>query len=180
MLDKLGHDRVSVLDGGIKAWIAAGYPVTTDPPPDRPRGRLELADTWTGTIDRDAVAAGLGSMVLLDARARQRYVGEVEPIDNVAGHIPTAISAPGAAVLGPDGRLADRGTLGTYFHDLGADRTDVSVVTSCGSGVTACFTSLAMRAAGLPDPILYPGSYSDWTQSGLPVATGAEPGDPPA
>ncbi|MFL5643985.1 MAG: sulfurtransferase, partial [Chloroflexota bacterium] len=133
---------------------------------------------WTNTTDRDAVAAALGSMVLLDARAAPRYRGEVEPIDRVAGHIPTAVNAPTAASLGPDRRLLDPAALAAQFRDLGADRNDLPVVTSCGSGVTACFTSLAMRVAGLPDPILYPGSYSDWTQSGLEVATGPEPGAP--
>jgi len=177
MLDDLGHERASVLDGGIGAWLAAGYPVTTDPPTVRPRGHLELGDAWTNVTDRTAVAAGLGSMVLLDARAAPRYRGEGEPIDAVPGHIPTATNAPTGGSLGPDGRLLDPAALAARFHDLDADRTDVPVVTSCGSGVTACFTSLAMRVAGLPDPILYPGSYSDWTQSGLPVATGDEPGD---
>jgi thiosulfate/3-mercaptopyruvate sulfurtransferase len=180
MLDNLGHERVAVLDGGITAWEAAGFPVTTEVPPPRPRPHLELRDAWTNITDRDAVAARLGSMVLLDARAAPRYRGEVEPIDRAAGHIPTAVNAPSTANLGPVGRLLDAATLSAHFGSLGADRTDVPVVTSCGSGVTACFTSLAMRVAGLPDPILYPGSYSDWTQSGLDIATGAEPGDPPS
>ena len=179
MLDDLGHERASVLDGGIGAWMAAGYPVTTDPPPVRPRGRLALRDAWSNVIDREGVAAGLGSMVLLDARAAPRYRGEVEPIDAVPGHIPTATSAPGGGNLGADGRLLDPASLAARLHDLGADRTDVPVVTSCGSGVTACFTSLAMRVVGLPDPLLYPGSYSDWTRSGLPVVASPEPGEPP-
>ena len=85
-----------------------------------------------------------------------------------------------AATSAPDGRLLDPASLAARFHDLGADRTDVPVVTSCGSGVTACFTSLAMRVAGLPDPILYPGSYSDWTQvRPRRSSTGPEPGEPP-
>ena len=152
MLDDLGHERVAVLDGGLKAWQAAGYPVTTEPPPARPQGRLALRDTWTNVIDREAVEAQLGSMVLLDARAAPRYRGEVEPVDRIPGHIPTAINAPGTANLGPDGRLLDPADLAALYGDLGADRTDVPVVTSCGSGVTACFTSLAMRVAGLPEP----------------------------
>lgn len=179
MLDDLGHDRVSVVDGGIGAWVAAGHPLTTEAPPDRERGRLELRDHWSKVVDRDVVEDGLGSMVLLDARATPRYLGEIEPIDLIPGHIPTATSAPTAGNLAPDGRLLDAGTLATRFRDLGADRTDVPVVTSCGSGVTACFNSLAMRVAGLPDPILYPGSYSDWTRSGLEVAVGPEPGEAP-
>jgi thiosulfate/3-mercaptopyruvate sulfurtransferase len=180
MLDDLGHERVAILDGGYLAWVAAGNPVTTTMPGPRSRGRLDLRDAWTNVIDRDAVAAGLGSIVLLDARAAPRYLGEVEPVDRVPGHIPTARNAPSAGNLDPDGRLLDPAALEARFEALGAGAAaDGPVVTSCGSGVTACFTSLAMRVAGLPDPILYPGSYSDWTQSNLPIATGPEPGELP-
>ena len=180
MLDDLGHERVAILDGGYPAWVAAGHPVGTTGPEPRRRGRLELRDAWTRVTDRDAVAAGLGTFVLLDARAGPRYRGEVEPVDRVPGHIPTARSAPSASYLGPDGRLLGAADLTDRFATLGVDKSNAaSVVTSCGSGVTASLTSLAMRMAGLPDPILYPGSYSDWSSAGLPIATGPEPGDPP-
>jgi len=179
MLDDLGHDRASVLDGGLSAWVAAGFPVTSEPPPTRPRGTLRLHETWTKVIDRAGVAARLGSIVLLDARAEPRYRGEVEPIDRVPGHIPTARNIPASDGLGADGRLLDPETLADRLRETGAgvDDVDTTVVTSCGSGVTACFTSLTMRLAGLPDPILYPGSYSDWTQTGMPIATGLDPGE---
>jgi len=176
MLDDLGHARVAVLDGGFSAWLAAGFPITTEAPEPRPPGHLRLREAWTHTIDRAAVAEGLGSVVLLDARATPRYLGEVEPIDSVAGHIPTAVSAPTTGNLGPDGRMLPPTELAARFRALGAAEADARVVSSCGSGVTACFNILAMRLAGLPDPILYPGSYSDWTQSGMPVAVGPEPG----
>jgi thiosulfate/3-mercaptopyruvate sulfurtransferase len=180
MLDDLGHERVAVLDGGYPAWVAAGYPVATDAPPLRARGHLELRDAWTNVIGRDAVAAGLGSFVLLDARAAPRYRGEIEPVDRVPGHIPTARNAPSSGNLGPDGRLLGPADLADRYASLGAEGSSgMAVVTSCGSGVTACLNSLAMRVAGLPDPILYPGSYSDWTQAGMPIAVGPEPGDPP-
>jgi thiosulfate/3-mercaptopyruvate sulfurtransferase len=178
MLDDLGHERVRVLDGGLPAWLAAGFPTTTAEPEARERGRLHLHDRWTNVIDREGVAGGLGRIVLLDARGGQRYRGEIEPIDPVPGHIPTARSAPAEGNVGPDRRLLSQAVLAERFGALGA--TDANpVVTSCGSGVTACFTSLAMRVAGLPDPILYPGSYSDWSRAGLPIATGSEPGAPP-
>lgn len=180
MLDDLGHARVRVLEGGYPAWVAAGLPVTTEPPPVRARGRLRLRDSWTRVIDRAGVAAGLGSVALLDARGGPRYRGEVEPVDDVPGHIPTARHAPTDGNLGSDGRLLDPVSLAERFRALGADGVDGPVVTSCGSGVSACFNSLAMRIAGLPDPVLYPGSYSDWSRAGLPIAVGAEPGDPPA
>ena len=178
MLDDLGHERVAVLDGGFPAWVAGGHPVTREVP-TFPPARLVLADRWTKTIDRAGVAAELGRLVLLDARGGPRYRGETEPIDLVPGHIPTARHAPTDGNLGPDGRLLSAGALKDRFRALGVDGSDGPVVTSCGSGVSACFNSLAMRIAGLADPILYPGSYSDWSRSGMPIAVGPEPGDPP-
>ena len=179
MLDDLGHERVRILDGGFTAWVAAGFPVTTDVPGPHARGRLRLRDAWTNVIDRAGLAAGLGTFVLLDARGGPRYRGEIEPIDAVPGHIPTARHAPTEANLGPDGRLLDPTGLAARFKAIGADGESGPVVTSCGSGVSACFNSLALRIAGLPDPILYTGSYSDWSRAGMPVAIGPDPGDPP-
>ena len=178
MLDDLGHERTSVLDGGLPAWLAAGYPLTTELPAPRPRGRLRLRDAWTNVIDRDEVAAGLGKIVLLDARAGPRYRGEVEPIDRVPGHIPTALNAPADGNVGPDRRMLPASALVERFAALGVVDAAGPVVTSCGSGVTACFNSLAMRVAGLPDPILYAGSYSDWSSARMPIAVGPDPGDP--
>jgi thiosulfate/3-mercaptopyruvate sulfurtransferase len=177
MLDDLGHERVALLDGGIGAWTAAGHPLTTEVP-SLPPGDLQLADHWTRTIDRDALRARLGSVRLLDARSAPRFRGEVEPIDAVPGHIPTAVNAPTDGNLAADGRFLGSMALGDRFRALGVDGQDADVVTSCGSGVAACHNALAMRAAGLADPLLYVGSYSDWTQQGLPIATGDEPGDP--
>lgn len=179
MLDDLGHERVAVLDGGFPAWVAEGHPVTRDVP-TYPRARLELADRWRKTIDRAGISEGLGRNVLLDARGGPRYRGETEPIDPVAGHIPTARHAPTEGNLGPDGRILASTELADRFHALGAGGSEGPVVTSCGSGVAACFNSLAMRLAGLPDPLLYPGSYSDWSRAGMPIAVGEEPGDPPS
>jgi thiosulfate/3-mercaptopyruvate sulfurtransferase len=179
MLDDLGHAAVSVLDGGYPAWVAAGLPTTTAVP-TFPPDSLELADRWSRTIDIDALTDRLGEVVLLDARAAPRYRGETEPIDAVAGHIPTARNAPTAGSLRPDGRFLPPAALRARFEGLGASGVGGLVVTSCGSGIAACFTSLAMRVAGLPDPILYPGSYSDWTQRHMPIATGPEPGGRPA
>jgi thiosulfate/3-mercaptopyruvate sulfurtransferase len=179
MLDNLGHERVRVLDGGLPAWVAAGFPVTTAPPQPRARGHLLLHDEWTGVIDRTDLAEGLGGFVLLDARGGARYRGEVEPIDPVPGHIPTARSAPADGNVGADGRLLPAEVLAERFGSLGAAGEAGPVVSSCGSGVTACFNNLAMRVAGLPEPLLYPGSYSDWSRAGMPTASGSEPGDPP-
>ena len=177
MLDDLGHDGVAILDGGLAAWTAAGHPLTTDVP-TWPPTRLTLADSWTRTIDRETLRSRLGAVRLLDARGAPRYRGETEPVDRIPGHIPTAVNAPTDGNLGPDGRFLPPDALAARFAGLGAADRDSDVVTSCGSGVTACHNALAMRLAGLPDPILYPGSYSDWTQSDLPIATGEHPGDP--
>jgi thiosulfate/3-mercaptopyruvate sulfurtransferase len=107
----------------------------------------------------------------------------MEPVDPVAGHIPTAISAPYDANLSSEGTLLDAPALANRYADLGvtAERTSAGrdTVLSCGSGTSACHHALAMRVAGLPDPILYVGSYSDWSRSGEIVATGPEPGTPP-
>ena len=172
MLDDLGHTRVRVLDGGLPAWIDAGGPVTAEIPaaPSTP-GRLTLRGAWSRTIAREALVPRLGAVTVIDARALERYRGDIEPIDPVAGHIPTAISRPTGGNLGPDGRFLDASALRLRFEPLGDE-----VVTTCGSGITACHNALAMRVAGLPDAILYPGSYSDWSRAGLPVATGDQPG----
>jgi thiosulfate/3-mercaptopyruvate sulfurtransferase len=187
MLDDLGHHGgEAVLDGGWAAWLAAGGPTSAEVPALAPRP-LHLADHWTRVIDRPAVQARLGDLILLDARAAPRYRGETEPIDPVAGHIPTARSAPWEGNIGPDGRMLPRDSLRARFQALGAGgarapgesgaAVATEVVPYCGSGTSACHHALAMRIAGLPDPTIYVGSYSDWSRSGLPVATGPEPGD---
>ena len=172
MLDVLGHPDVSVLDGGIQEWSAIGGPLT-NVAPDYPPATLSLRDAWSRTIDRETLSQRLGSVSVLDGREAARYRGDEEPIDPVAGHIPTARSLPTESNLGADGRLLPPSILRERFEGL-----ETEVVTSCGSGVTACHHALAMRVAGLPDPILYPGSFSDWSRTGMPIATGDAPGAP--
>jgi thiosulfate/3-mercaptopyruvate sulfurtransferase len=181
MLDVLGHRRVAVLDGGIAAWRDAGLSLTAEVPalaPVEPAARIASPPAWPRTIDRDELRQRLGTVTLLDARAPERYRGDIEPIDPVAGHIPTAVSAPTGSFLEPDGRFRATSALATRFAVLGAAR-ERPVVVACGSGVNACQLALAMRVAGLPDPLLYPGSYSDWSRTGMPIATGDAPGDAP-
>jgi thiosulfate/3-mercaptopyruvate sulfurtransferase len=189
MLDDLGHrGGEAVLDGGLQGWVGAGGELTTEIPV-RPleQPSLALADHWTKVIERDDLRARLGEVVLLDARSEPRYRGEIEPIDAYPGHIPTAVNAPtDGNLIEPAGRFLPAAELRGRFEALaaaaveaGAARPGAPVVTSCGSGVSACHASLAMRLAGLPDPILYVGSYSDWSRAGEPAATGPEPGAPP-
>ena len=118
MLDDLGHRDVHLLDGGIGAWTAAGLPLTTDVP-SWPSATLVLADRWSRVIDRDTLVDRLGTVVLLDARAPERYRGEVEPIDPVAGHIPTALNAPTGGNLAPDGRFLAAEALAARFASAG-------------------------------------------------------------
>ena len=188
MLDDLGlgadgRGGALVMDGGLPAWIAAGLPMSTDEPAVAARRDLHLARAWRRVVDRAALKPMLGEVLLLDARAGPRYRGEIEPIDPVAGHIPTAVNAPTDGNLCADGRLRSGPDLAARFLDLrvmAGAAADGQVVTSCGSGVSACHNALAMRIAGLPDPILYPGSYSDWTRSGEAVVVGPDPGEGPA
>ncbi|HET9085062.1 MAG TPA: sulfurtransferase [Candidatus Limnocylindrales bacterium] len=177
MLDDLGHQAVAVLDGGIGAWTASGLPLSKEEPAHH-RALLSLRGTWGRVVDRDELRAGLGSLRVLDARAAARYRGEIEPIDAYPGHIPTAISAPTDGNLAPDGRFLAPSELAARYRELRADGSLGEVIVSCGSGVSATHDALALRIAGLPDARLYPGSYSDWTQQGWPVATGPEPGEP--
>jgi thiosulfate/3-mercaptopyruvate sulfurtransferase len=177
MLDDLGHPNAVLLDGGLRAWRAVGLPETSDMPNVEPR-ELRLADGWSRVIDRDALLDRLDSVALVDARVVERYRGDVEPVDPRPGHIPSAINAPARLALAADGRFLPPAELAERLGSV--IPSDRRVVASCGSGVTACHTAFAMRVAGLPDPILYPGSYSDWSRSELPVAVGPEPGEPPA
>jgi len=172
MLDNLRHrGGVALLDGGLAAWTAAGGLLETAAP-RYPAAELDLADSWTNVIERRDLAGRLGSVTLLDARAPERYRGEVEPIDPLAGHIPTAMSAPAADNVAGDGRFLASTELRAHYSKYS---DGLPVVSYCGSGATACHNSLAMRIAGLPDPILYVGSFSDWSRQGMPVVAGAEP-----
>jgi thiosulfate/3-mercaptopyruvate sulfurtransferase len=175
MLDDLGHRSVRLLDGGLAAWLAAGGPVTAEvPAPPAAPASLHLAAGWSRVVDRETLIPLLGRVALVDARAPERYRGEIEPVDAYPGHIPTAVNLPIAGNLAADARFLDPSALLARFADLARE-----VVVSCGSGVNACHDALAMRLAGLPAPRLYEGSYSDWTRAGMPVATGGEPGTMP-
>jgi thiosulfate/3-mercaptopyruvate sulfurtransferase len=175
MLRWVGHPGARLLDGGLQAWVEAGLPLSTDVPRWEP-ATLTLRSASIPTIDRQALHARLGEVVLLDARAPARYRGEEHPIDPVGGHIPTARNAPTDDNLDPQGRFLPAEDLYRRYRSLGVGEGDT--VASCGSGVTACHDILAMVVAGFPEPILYPGSWSDWCTSGLPYVTGPDPGSP--
>ena len=170
LLRYFGHDDVRVLDGGVAAWVAAGHPLVTEVPSPRP-GDFVARPGGMPVVDAYGAAAVARDGVLLDARAAERYRGEVEPVDPVAGHVPGAVSAPTSGNVGDDGRLLAPSLLRSRFAALGADGSR-PVAAYCGSGVTAAQEVLALSLAGV-DAALYAGSWSDWvTDPERPVARG--------
>ena len=173
MLRWMGHEAVAVLDGGVAAWAAIGGALVTDQPavkavppgPERP--------PLVRTIDAAVLAAGLGRFRLLDARAGERFRGEVEPLDKAAGHIPSALNRFFKDNLDADGRFKPAAQLRAGFEALLGTHTAQDTVHQCGSGVTACHNLLAMEHAGLAGSLLYPGSWSEWSADPMrPVARG--------
>ncbi len=172
LLRWLGHDAVAVLDGGTAAWRAVGGAWTTDVAAPTPQPPYPARDAAMPTIDADTLLAKLGRVRLFDARAGERFRGEVEPLDPVAGHIPGATLRFFKDNLQPDGRFKPAAQLRAEFEALGG--ADAEVVQQCGSGVTACHNLLAMAHAGFATPTLYAGSWSEWCSStDRPVARGA-------
>jgi thiosulfate/3-mercaptopyruvate sulfurtransferase len=168
---------VAVLDGGLKAWERGGFPVTAEPGPVRPAGRLSARTALSTLVDSDTVAkASAGaSRVLIDARAADRFRGENETIDPVAGHIPRSLNRPWSLNLREDGRFKPAPFLRAEFEALLAGRNASEVINSCGSGVSACHNILAMTHAGLTGAALYGGSWSEWVADpDRPVATGPQ------
>lgn len=165
-----GHRDVRVLDGGLAAWRQAGLPVVKDVP-DVVEGDFTARPGGMPVLDADEAAALAREGVLIDARAAERYRGEVEPIDPVAGHVPGAVNAPTTGNVGPDGRFLDPEELRARFAAVGVAE-GARVGAYCGSGVTAAHEVLALELAGVP-AALYVGSWSNWTADpSRPVATG--------
>ncbi len=168
-----GLAGVRVLDGGLAAWREAGGEVTTDVPADG-HGDLTAVPGGMPMLDADASADLAKRGVLVDVRVAERYAGETEPIDPVAGHIPGAVNAPATDLLRPDGRYRPAADLRTHFAALGVDDS-AEVGTYCGSGVTAAQAALALDEAGILSAV-YIGSWSDWiTDPTRPVALGPTP-----
>ncbi len=177
MLRWVGHAKVAVLDGGWQAWNRAKLPFTVEQPAVeaasfsiRPQQRLE--------VDSASLQSRLGerSALVIDARSSDRYRGENETLDPVAGHIPGAVNRFFKLNLGDDGCFRNAAALKTEFVALLSGRAPADIVHQCGSGVTACHNLLAMEVAGLAGSRLYPGSWSEWVSDRRrPVATGATP-----
>jgi thiosulfate/3-mercaptopyruvate sulfurtransferase len=175
MLKWVGHDAVAVLDGGLQAWEAAGGELRTGAEPSHFQSNFEPGTALRRLIATEDVARGLGrpELTLVDARVPERFRGEVEPIDPVAGHIPGALNRPFASNLAPDGKFKPARELRAEFDQLLAGRDPAGVVLDCGSGVSAVPNLLAMELAGLRPKGLYAGSWSEWCRNpGLPVEKG--------
>jgi thiosulfate/3-mercaptopyruvate sulfurtransferase len=163
-----GHPDVRVLDGGWSAWTRAGQPVETGDGPEVEAGDFVVLPGSVPVVDVDDVRL---VQVLVDARAPERYRGETEPIDPVAGHIPGAVNVPTSRNLADDGRFRSADELRAVYAEVGAVPGE-SVAAYCGSGVTAAHDVLAMQIAGI-DAALYPGSWSEWVADPTrPVETG--------
>jgi thiosulfate/3-mercaptopyruvate sulfurtransferase len=166
-----GLTSVQLLDGGLGAWRGAGYALESGPVARRP-GDVTLAPGALPVLGPEESAALSRTGLLLDARALERYRGDVEPVDPRAGHIPGAVSAPTSENLRPDGTFAEPGALARRFTALGADRA-AAIGVYCGSGITAAHEVAALAIAGY-DAALYPGSWSEWVSDpARPVAVGA-------
>jgi len=182
MLRWLGHEAVSVLDGGWAAWVAIGAEVESGTRmPRLSEAQAIQSQVLPGkpsmpVVDARGVLANLDDhrLTVLDARAPERFSGSVEPMDPVAGHIPGALNRPFRLNVEPDGRFKSPAQLRREFETLLGDRLDRGIVHQCGSGITACHNLFAMELAGLRGSALYPGSWSEWcSDPARPVARGA-------
>jgi thiosulfate/3-mercaptopyruvate sulfurtransferase len=175
LLTDAGHRDVRVLDGGLAAWRAAGLPTISGPGRPPPLGDFVAHPGQRPQLDAAEIGALLGrpdAPTLVDVRATERYSGEHEPIDPVAGHIPGAINLPATANLRADGRFLPPAQIARLYAEAGGGE---GAVLYCGSGITAAHGLLALESAGLTAAI-YPGSWSDWIgDPSRPVATGRAP-----
>jgi thiosulfate/3-mercaptopyruvate sulfurtransferase len=174
MIRLLGHERVAVLDGGIAAWLARGHALEQAIPRPKPGkyvARFDVRAMASTAVVAARMASGNGK--LIDARAEERFRGEIEPIDRVPGHIPGAVNRPFPRNLGPDGKFKSPGMLLEEFRPILGDTPPTEALLMCGSGVTACHNLLAMEHAGLRGGRVYPGSWSEWVSDpSRPIARG--------
>jgi thiosulfate/3-mercaptopyruvate sulfurtransferase len=170
-----GH-AAAVLDGGLAAWTAARYPLEPGEasPTPAPLGELVPADQMTVSSEEIQASLDSGDLTIVDARASERFSGQVEPLDTRGGHIPGALNRPFHGNLDKSGCFKPADVLRSEFSDLLRSSGSTGVVHSCGSGVTACHNIFAMELAGMSATLLYPGSWSEWIRDpGRPVETGS-------
>jgi thiosulfate/3-mercaptopyruvate sulfurtransferase len=174
LLTDAGHHQVRVLNGGLAAWIAAGLYTESGPRTPRARGNFVARPGQRAQVSAAEIASRLGTPNaprLVDVRAPERYSGENEPIDPVAGHIPGAINLPASVYVDADGRFLPPATIAARYADAGGVE---GAVLYCGSGITAAQSLLALESAGITAAI-YPGSWSEWiTDPTRPIETAPE------
>jgi thiosulfate/3-mercaptopyruvate sulfurtransferase len=179
MLRWLGHDAVALLDGGFQKWSRERRELETGHPGmPRAPGRFDARPARNAWVSASEVEQALarGDALLIDARAPERFTGEEEPFDPVAGHIPGAANRPFEDNLDIDGTFLSPEELRAAFEPLLRGLPPGRAIHVCGSGVTACHNLLAMEVAGLPGSRLYPGSWSEWiTDPRHPIAVGEAP-----
>ncbi len=173
MLNWVGHETVAVLNGGRQAWTEAGGALTQQPAARRSASAFQARESRVANLSAEELLAQIGRVRLIDARAAERFRGEVEPLDAKAGHIPGASNRFFKDNLQADGSFKPAALLHAEFSALLAPFTPEQVVHQCGSGVTACHNLLAMTHAGLTGSLLYPGSWSEWSSDpDRPIAQG--------
>lgn len=173
MLRWLGHAEVAVLDGGVAAWQAAGGAMSADAVMAGATSAYPERKSLVTRVSADELLKRLGKSPLIDARAAERFRGEVEPLDKQAGHIPGARNRFFKDNLEASGRFKSADRLRQDFSALCGSTSPTEVVHQCGSGVTACHNILAMEVAGLNGSMLYPGSWSEWSSdANKPIARG--------
>ncbi len=175
MLRWVGHRKVAVLDGGLAAWVADGRLLATDEGANRLAREYRIGAVSMGTVDAQSLQKQLakGEILLVDGRAADRFAGQNETIDPIAGHVPGARNRPFAHNLDAQGRFLPAEELRSRWQATLGERSSENLVLMCGSGVSACHNLLALEHAGLGGAKLYPGSWSEWIRDpSRPIATG--------
>lgn len=174
MLRAIGHAKVLVLNGGLKAAVDAGVPLSSDDYQPKPAATPYPVPTgFVGTVDIEETGAAAENpdRLVIDVREEARYLGRTEPLDLIAGHIPGAENLWLGKNLGPDGKYLPADQLAQLYTGAFGDVEPKDVILHCGSGVSACHTLLGMASAGITEPKLYVGSWSEWSRRGLPIGT---------
>jgi thiosulfate/3-mercaptopyruvate sulfurtransferase len=161
LLRYYGHERVAILDGGYGNWVKAGYAVTADRSTPSTPGNFQpqIQPNWTVDINLVRTIPDSPAQMLIDSREPDRYLGKTEPIDPVAGHIPSAVNYPWQGVSTPEGFALP---VEAHQQRWAAISPDIEPIVYCGSGVTACVNLFSLHLAGIEPAKLYPGSWSDW------------------
>jgi thiosulfate/3-mercaptopyruvate sulfurtransferase len=175
MLKAIGHQNVQVLNGGLQAATDAGIELSTEEDTPNPVAPYQVPAGYTGTvvIEEVGTAAHNPERIVIDVREAPRYLGQIEPLDLIAGHIPGAYNLPYITNLDVDGKYLPAEALRKIYDETIGDVAHEDIIVHCGSGVTACHTLLGMEYAGITGPKLYVGSWSEWSRRDLPIGTTA-------